>query len=606
MTTRAASPCMFRALARSRLAGWRLRLALLGLPWLIAWMIAGSAVAVDVVPPAPGACGDVLTWEIRGAPAAWSDADVTKTPCLVVIGPDHKTWRRPAFAYRAYRGHPPSADTPAVEPPVEFDPVGEAILQARHTARIAGTHAWTLLAPDGSTVAHGEILIAAGAGKQGPLRICRDNKRLLSFADGTVFIPIGPNIAWANGPDRLARFDAYFKALKAAGGNHCRVWMSSWCGQIEGPQQDAWRLDHAWLFDEILRLARASGLRVTVVLDNYYDLVNGHMCPYGQSAEERVKTFISADPPAAYQRRLRYVLARWGADDSILAWELFNELDMAQPVREKCIPWAKAASAMLRRIDTDGRLRTLSWCGDDFDRVMGLPDIDLTQVHGYVLEWADPGGTKKPATRDGVRMFLEFAENAASLGKPFCISEVGYQEGQDHDNPGNERDKEGLLLRQQAWAGLMLGGYGSGMNWWWDTYIDAGTLWPQYRGLAATVARVDWQDRDLAPLTPNSVGDKALVMGWLSPSQALIWPQPRADTWHAHIVDGKARATLPAPIRIGLAGFKPSTPFTLHYLDMVGGGERQRGETVSGADGTLTILVPPLVLDQVVWAEIKK
>jgi hypothetical protein len=565
-------------------------------------LFACSLPALEVVTPAvPIAAGDLATWRILGAPKEWFDPDVAKSATLMIVGPDNRTWKRAAFAYRDYQPHPADTDPKARE----LDPAGEPELRARHTPRAPGTHAWSLVAPDGKVLAQGEIQVGAAKGPIGPLRICRANPRLLAFADDKPFIPIGPNIAWADGPDRLTRFESYFTKLAEAGGTHCRVWMASWCGQIESDAPDAWRLDHAWLMDQVLARARAHGLRVTLVLDNYYDLVNGKDCPYGMTTEERQENFLTPNLSLSYLRRMRYVLARWGADDTILAWELYNELDMAQPVREKCLPWARSALGWLRRADPDARLRTISWCGDDFAKVMSLPDLDLAQVHGYVLEWADPGGTKKPMTRDDVRMLLEPSEIVAAIGKPFCFGELGYQ-GERDANQGNDLDDEGLLLRHQAWAGLLLGGYGSGMNWWWDSYIDARKLWDQYRGLAAVAAKIDWSDSKLVPLTPNSVGEKALVLGWVSPRQGLVWPQPRADTWYARFIENRPRQGLPAPVLIGLQGFTAGAAFSVHWMDMVTGRELRAADATADAQGKLDLLVAPLVLDQVAWIEQKK
>lgn len=558
--------------------------------------LAVAASALEVVPPASATAGAVAVWEIRGAPAEWSDADVAKAPTLSIAGPDGRTWKRQAFAYREHRALPSDPE----HADVEFAPTADAVLQVRHQPRVAGAHAWTLHAPDGAVLAQGEVQAGAPAvsSPPGPLRIAKHNRRLLSFADGTPFVPIGPNIAWADGPERLARFEGYLAKLEAAGGNHCRVWMASWFGQIESTVSDRWRLDHAWLVDQVLAAARRHGVRVTLVLDNHHDLVHGKCFPYGETTLERQERFIAAELPPSYLRRLRYVVARWGCDDTILAWELFNELDMAQPVREKCLPWARSAAAALRRIDPDARLRTISWCGEDFSRIAGIPDLDLAQVHSYVLEWADPSGEKKAKSRDAVRMLLEPMEVAGSLAKPFCFGELGYQ-GERDANQGNDLDERGLLLRQQAWAGLMLGGYGSGMHWWWDVWIDKRGLWDQYRGLAKTVKRVDWSDPGLSPLLPNAVGEKALVMGWVAPRQALIWPHPRADTWHAHLVDGQPRQGLTAPVRIALAGFAPGQAFTVRWLDMATGEERARDEVVAQPVGRIVLQVQPPGIDRV-------
>jgi hypothetical protein len=202
-----------------------------------------------------------------------------------------------------------------------------------------------------------------------------------------------------------------------------------------------------------------------------------------------------------------------------------------------------------------------------------------------------------------VRMLLEPSEVASSLGKPFCFGELGYQ-GESAGNRGNELDDGGLLLRQQAWAGLLLGGYGSGMNWWWDSYIDGSHLWGQYRGLARTVARLDWRDPALVPLTPNAVGEKLLVMGWSSPRQALVWPQPRSDTWHAALVEKRPRRGLTGPMMVGLAGFEPGA-YDVRWLDMISGDEVRATEATADAEGRLSLLVPAQVIDQVAWVSRK-
>jgi hypothetical protein len=338
---------------------------------------------------------------------------------------------------------------------------------------------------------------------------------------------------------------------------------------------------------------------VTIVLDNHHDVGLGKSFPYGATYQERVATFLQATPSDQYRRRLRYVLARWGCDDTIAAWELFNELDLAQPMREPALRWAAGAAQVLKALDVDQRLVTCSWAGDDWDVLAKLPGIDLGQVHSYVVEWSDKLGVRKKATRDGIGMLLAAAERGVALGKPFCFSEVGYQ-GTNEDNQGNDRDTHGLLLRQQAWAGFLLGGYGSGMNWWWDVYLEPKNLWSAYRGMARILPKVDWRDRELAPLMPNR--DSALrIIGWQSPTQALLWPHQRADTWYAHLVEGHGRPQLTRDLLVRLAGMKTGQTYRLHWLDQLSGEERSRREAKAGADGTLEVAIPPPNLDVVVW-----
>ncbi|MBA3939281.1 MAG: cellulase family glycosylhydrolase [Planctomycetes bacterium] len=555
----------------------------------------GAAVELTQLTNAPCA-DDLVTWQVAGGPAEWNVLDVEHLPRLVVTSPSGRTWTRPAFLDQDFTAPDAAASTPPA-------PHGAPMLRIRHAPRVAGVHGWKLLGPDGAELAQGQLSVApartAGA-HVGPLQIARDNLRLLGFRDGAVFIPIGPNLCWANAPDQLGGFARWFAALHAAGATHVRLWFAGWCGGLEGAQPDAYRLDQAWLMDRILDLARGAGIKVTLVLDNHHDLKHGTL-PYGGDFNARVKTFFTVPPPAQYERRLRYVLARWGSDDTVAAWELYNEVDLAQGDRDAALKWATGAAALLARLDQDHRPRTISWSADDWDQVAAVPDIDLIQIHSYVLEWSDPIGLLKQGHHDGVAMLCDNARRANDLAKPFCFAELGYQ-GSNEKNPGNDLDTAGLLMRQQLWAGFLLGGYGGGMDWWWDTHLDKAKLWDVYRGLATAVARVDWHDKELAPLQPNA-GSSLRIIGWQSPRQALLWPQIRSDTWYRHLVEGKPRPQLVRALPFRLGGFKAGTAFRVHALDQVSGDEQGVATATSSAQGELEIVAPAPGRDTVLWVE---
>ncbi len=529
--------------------------------------------------------GDLLTWKVGGAPAAWLVEDVTRTPRLTVTGPDGRTWTRPCYLDRSFTAGPPGG--------AEFAAVGEAFLSVRHTAREPGVHKATLWDPAGAAVATVELRVAAGTRPPGPLRISTDNPRLLAFADGTPWLAIGPNLAWASAPDRAVDFARYAGLLQAQGCNHVRVWLASWSGKPwDG---DGLRLDHAWLTDQHLAAARANGLGVTLVLENFHDLLTGKGAPWGATPEERIAAFIDGGPLPGWLARLRYVLARWGADDTIAMWEPINEVDMAQPVRERALPWLEKSIAWLKREDADRRLVTASWAGEDWPRAMALPGVDVSQVRGYVFEWTAADWRLIERTRDAMGMWIEPFAEAQRLGKPFLLAEVGYQ-GSNEDNRGNQLDKDGMLLRQLSWVGLMLGGCGSGMNWWWDVYIDKQQLWPVYGPMASITKRIDWRDRELSPLTPNR-GGAMRVFGWSSPSQALIWPVHVMDTWYAAVAQGRKRPAPPAPITATLAGFAKDAAYRILPLSIRDGAEGTAWNQKSQRDGRLELVIPPGTID---------
>ena len=517
--------------------------------------------------------GDLLTWELRDPQPAWISTDTERTPQLAITGPDGKTTVRSAFAV-------------------------EQGLWVRHVVRQAGLHRWRLRDAEGKDLARGSLDAVAGNAPPGPVRVSSRNHRLLSFADGTPFLPIGPNIAWVDG-DPVAGFTRTFATLAGVGGNHARVWQCTWSLGLEGEQPGAFRLDRAAQMDGVLAAARAAGIRLTVVLDNHTDVLGGQPFPYGNGIEERQNAFFAVPPTPAWRQRLRYCLARWGADDTIVAWELMNEVDLALPVRARAIAWITAAARELARADRDHRLHTVSWFGDDWPAAVDTTDIDLVQLHGYVLEFvAGENEALKQASRDGVGMFLPHAAIANTGHRPWMLGEVGYQ-GTVAENPGNDLDPEGFLLRQQLWAGFLLGGCGGGMTWWWDSYLDAHNLWPVYRPFATITKRLDLRDPDLVPIAPNPTGQLRLL-GWASPRQALLWPQLREDTWHRALVARRPRpaATIDLPVR--LSGFLPSRHYQVTPFDPNNGTAAHGQVMTADAEGKLAFVLPAGTLD-VIW-----
>ncbi len=540
---------------------------------LCAWIISTAACAVELVPQfAEPTVGDLLTWTIKAGPDAWRSTDVTHTPQLKVTDPAGHHIYRPAFA------------------------VANGVW-VRHVARMPGRHVWKLLDPAGAAVGEGEFTVGRGSGPVSPIGVNHRNHHFLAWADGTPFVPIGPNVCWIEG-DPVAGYELAFAKMAANGCNHTRVWMATWSlGIADSPGKEL-RFDRALQLDGVLAAARRHGVRVTLVIDNHTDVLSGKPFTFEGSMEERQAAFFRDPPPLEWIRRLRYCLARWSADDALLAIELMNEADLAQPIRERSVPWVTAAAELLQRFDLDHRLHTISWCGGDWERVLATPAIDFIQLHLYVLDFLEESEEIRAPTRDGVGMLLSSAARANNFGRPWLLAESGFQ-GTNADNPGNDLDQDGLLLRQQLWAGFLLGGSGGAMNWWWDVYLDPHDLWKVYQPFATITARLDLNDSELAPIMPNESG-AVRMMGLASGRQALLWPQVREDTWHRLLVAKQPRAGLAINQPIRLSGFVPSRTYSLTPLDPRTAAAGPGETLVADADGRLSFSLPAQTLD-VLW-----
>lgn len=535
------------------------------------------------------AADDLVTWEVSGAPSDWLSEDTTRTPLLIITGADGQEWKRCVFLHKDFEFRDGA-----------YQAVGGGSLRIGHTPRVAGSLHWRLLAPDGAVLIDGELMVGPARGHIGPIHVGTDNPHLLAYADGTPFIPIGANLCWSTSADRMTVFRTCIRALAAAGGNHIRVWLASWCGQIVDNQPGSWRLDQAWIIDQMLAEARAVGVRVTLVLDNHTDFLRGDGAPYGKTGIDRLNAFARDHIPEVYQQKVRYLLARWGADDTILAWELFNEIDLAGADAAFATYWAGSLASHLEALDQDCRLRTVSWSKSDWRKAMEKTQINLAQLHAYVDTVADHAAIGPAASQDMLKHLMNEAAILNGLGKPWLIGESGFQ-GSNATNPGNERDRNGFLLFQEAWTGFMLGGCGSAMNWWWDVYIQPNGLWRHYTGLARTVARLDWRDPTLRPMKP--LLGELRVLGWQGPRQALLWPVLASDTWYRLLVKNQPRPVLLTDTVLRLSGFAARTAYLIHHLDMVSGDEQEVRQALADGNGLLAITIPQGFRDRVLWVE---
>ncbi len=525
------------------------------------------AASVQLTISGPLHTHQLLHWQITEAAAEWLTFDVHATPRLR-LQDGKQTFLRHAY--------------------LREDEHGQQQLRVTHAPRSAGLLHWELLAPtDESILASGTHTIkqsTAHIDRLGPIHISPHNARLLATADGSPFIPIGPNICWATGETPLLSMQHFLNQLADNGGNHCRIWLSSWFAQLYGSRAGMWRLHHAELLAQVLASARSRQIKVTLVLDNHHDVKHGDYFPFGETKRERIATFFK-EPHTLWKQRNNYLFARFGADDTILAWEVFNEMDEALKNQKKCEQWLQAAVAYLQSINTDNRLITSSLSQNTWHEVVAPPLADLVQVHAYIPSL----GRTEQRHQNGVMLLSEHRSRLETINRPFCFSEVGFN-GSNEQNPGNDADTTGILLRHQAWAGLLLGGYGTGMSWWWDTYIEPNNLWQIYQPIRTACDSFDWTDPQLEPLRPDARNNPT-VYGWQSPRQAMLWPHLHENTWHRQLRQEQPAQHYPAT-SILLSGFLPDTNFLIRWINIETGVWHHQTNTTSHSSGRFFLDLP--------------
>ncbi|HJN15427.1 MAG TPA: DUF5060 domain-containing protein [Armatimonadota bacterium] len=398
-------------------------------------------------------------------------------------------------------------------PPVKLVPSGEPEWRVRFTPAETGRYTARLSATDGSGGALSEPLefTVKPSKKPGFVRISEDDPHYFVFDNGTPFLPIGHDV-----PLGLPDVRECFPKMRANGENATYFILCPYDLSFEWDTLGVYDLEKAARIDRVFEAARENGIYLKLSFDVHdawrasgwwakspYNATRGGPCASPNDL------YTSPEAWDYYQKRIRYLSARWGHSTNMMAWEPVAELDGAtvlggiegwgytrraggDQVSAMLVPFLKKLAAHLDSIDPYDRLFTTSFGGDTSDDAhWSLPEVQYTQIHCY--DPADPSETLSRWARD----------LTARYDKPMMVTEFG--PGLDGPAPGI--DPEGINLHNGIWASLLGGSAGSALNWHWE-FIDAFDWYHHFRPLRAFATGIDWpregfRPADLATQTPD-------------------------------------------------------------------------------------------------------
>jgi hypothetical protein len=441
-----------------------------------------------------------------------------------------------------------------VEGAEQLTPVGEPGFHVRFTLDAPGR--WRLRAGaragalESRTPWRSLLALPPEAGAHGLLRPSPEDPRYLRYDDGTSYFAVGENLCWYDGRGSYA-YDDWLDELQAVGANFVRLWMPAWAFGLEAMDDDpaagpistlgdyTRRLDRAWQLDRVLEQARLRGIQVMLCLQNHGMFSLDHnsewaVNPYNQALGGPLAVpqdfFTQPEARALFERRLRYAAARWGAFPNLMAWELWNEVDLtAQHDVQTLADWHADLSAFLSSQDPHGRMVTTS-TSQFMAPLLGLdealdasPGLALAQIHVYGFPGSDP---------DFSEVVPRLGAARGASGKPVLAAELGV----DYRGAVEtlQRDPTFAGLRDLIWSGIFAGTAGTGMTWWWDSLIDPQGLYGLLGAAAAFVEGIAF-DREAflagqALLT--GVGERPVAALELrGRSTCLAWLKDRGALW---------------------------------------------------------------------------
>jgi hypothetical protein len=343
---------------------------------------------------------------------------------------------------------------------------------------------------------------ARPSSKPGMVRRSRANGRYFVFDSGAGYLPIGANVCWGGSPGTF-NYDRWFARYGAAGCNYGRLWLGPTWTTFAIDRSGVGKIDlaNAWRLDYVLDLAEKHGLYLMLCLDSYNELRYGkdgahpfweqtpHNASNGGPLREPGEFWTHPEMLRLYRNRLRYLVARYGAQPHVMAWEFWNEVDIISAAawdETKVTTWHSQMARYLRGLDPYDHLITTSFSGSGgraaIDR---LPELDFVQTHTY-------------GARDVTDEVLTRQQAKANYGKPHYVGECGLGENEGIDTTG-------INLHNALWSGVFSGGAGTAMLWWWDNHIDPNNLYPQFTPLSRFLRDVDPVARGLQPVAQPSL-----------------------------------------------------------------------------------------------------
>ncbi len=466
---------------------------------------------------------------------------------------------------------------------------------ARFRPREAGRHAWRFLAGDGTVdreVARGEVR-AEDLGAPGGIRA---RGGALVDEGGRTFRPLGGNRfniydpTWSDG----LSVEAYVARMAADGMNALRIFVMTACGGPAAPgpgclEPELGRFDEAAAarYDAVFAAAERHGVKVVLSIfaigftpgDAWKGWeANPYSAARGGPAPSPRDFFVNPVAREAELRRLRYVVARWGASPALLAVDLLNEPEWDGAIPESAwIPWARALARAWRELDpydhpvTVGSLG-LHWDVERDERPWWEGEgCDLVQWHRYGPDVYDVHAL--------ARTLVATVRDTARYGKPVLLGEFGW--GGD-PAPAYDHTHVGI---------------------WAATFAGAGVL--------AHSAPPITLDSD-APMTPARARHFRALAGFLrraeaggaiapAPDPAVSVPGARAlslageeavAVWVHGPAVGYGDAVRGARVRLASLG---AGPWTVTWVNDVTGLDVARGELVARGGGPVTLEAPPFV-----------
>jgi hypothetical protein len=359
-------------------------------------------------------------------------------------------------------------DTSTVSVPAFFD--GGTTWRVRHSPTMAGVYSISNITLNGSPLSYsnlspGSWTVTGFPASLGFVQVDPTNPRRFITSNGRRYFPVGEDVAWSSPSSGILNI---FPKMGAAHENWSRVWMTHFYdnGTTMGLNLD-WplvnntfgqlSLTNAQHWDAIVAAADQAGIHFQMTLQHHgqYSSIpisntdpNWEQNPYntanGGFLSASTNFFTDPEARSLTKRKIRYIVARWGYSPSIMAFELFNEVQYTDAGKLNMWniieAWHNEMAQFIRTNDVYHHLITSS---SDLTKPI-WDQTDYYQHHDYPSDLIS-GIQGAPDITSSQPVAPDFSGECGINTTPH------------------------LGISPPIWAGLMAAQSGGAQPWYWDT-----------------------------------------------------------------------------------------------------------------------------------------
>lgn len=335
--------------------------------------------------------------------------------------------------------------------------------------------------------------------------------------DGTAYTPIGFNVAWQNKGE--PSYATTLKQMADNGANWTRIWACHWDGKNPWwPEPKMLRHDRDVLWQpaldrwtEIFVAAERNMVGVQFVLFHHGQVTtevnpNWKDHPWNVANGGWLKTpvefFTNAEAIRRSKAWLREAVARFGHNTSLMAWELFNEVEWVDAARKAkrwdlVTKWHVEMARYLRSIDAYDHLITTS---SAIDQKALWTEMDIIEPHTY------------PTNIGAAVSAMDFT----TFRKPGMFGEFGPADGSGK--------KARIDILDGIYAGLLSNHAAAGQYWYWEN-VQKQQLFPLFKRAREIIDASQWWSHPDAEPVALKVTGQSKTPGDLDCTPAIGWGQ---------------------------------------------------------------------------------